>query len=157
MAVRSGARAVADVSRGMILASVEIAAAPERVFAAVSSAEIANWWGAPDLYRVTKWTGELKVGGTWRSEGVSVDGKPFAVGGEYLEVDPPRVLVQTWKPDWTPGPPTTVRYQIDPIPGGARVTVRHEGFVDAAACESHSAGWERVLGWLKSYADDAAV
>jgi uncharacterized protein YndB with AHSA1/START domain len=157
MPVRSGTRAVADLSRGMILASVEIEAKPERVFAALASDEIAQWWGSPELYRVTKWTGELRPGGAWRSEGVGADGKPFAVGGEYLEIDPPRVLVHTWKPEWIPGPATTVRYQIDPIPGGSRVTVRHEGFVDTASCDSHAAGWERVLGWLKAHADAPAT
>jgi uncharacterized protein YndB with AHSA1/START domain len=151
--IRSGARAVADLSRGMILASVEIEAQPERVFAALSSAEIVQWWGSPELYRVTKWTGDLRPGGAWRSEGVGADGKAFAVGGEFLEIDPPRVLAHTWKPEWIPGPPTTVRYEIAPIPGGSRVTVRHEGFVDAASCDSHANGWERVLGWLKAFAD----
>jgi uncharacterized protein YndB with AHSA1/START domain len=153
MAIRAGARAVADASRGMLLASVEIAAPPERVFAALTSAEVAAWWGSPDLYRVTKWTGELKPGGAWRSEGISAEGREFAVSGEFLEIDPPRLLVQTWKPDWAPGPATTVRYQIEAILGGSRVNVRHEGFTDAAACESHANGWERVFGWLKAYAD----
>jgi uncharacterized protein YndB with AHSA1/START domain len=150
---KSAARAVADLSRGLILASVEIAAPPDRVFTALASAEVADWWGSPELYRVTRWTGEVKPGGAWRSEGVGADGKPFAVGGEFLEIDPPRLLVQTWKPEWVPGPPTTVRYQLDPIPGGTKVTVRHDGFTDTASCESHSQGWERVLGWLQRYAN----
>ncbi|HXK19219.1 MAG TPA: hypothetical protein VNG33_15505, partial [Polyangiaceae bacterium] len=72
-----GARAVADVTAGMLLASVEIKATPERVFRALASEDIAKWWGSPDLYRVTEWSGELKVGGYWRSVGVGRDGKPF--------------------------------------------------------------------------------
>jgi uncharacterized protein YndB with AHSA1/START domain len=149
---KGAARAVADLSTGTILASVEIEAPPERVFTALCSAEVAEWWGSPETYRVTKWTGDVRRGGTWRSEGVSADGKPFSVGGEILELDPPRLLVQTWRPDWDPGPPTTIRYQVDPIPGGSRVTVRHEGFAGrAASCEAHAQGWERVLGWLRNH------
>jgi uncharacterized protein YndB with AHSA1/START domain len=149
---KSAPRAVADLSRGVILASVEVAAPIERVFAAISSAEVAEWWGSADTYRVTRSTFDLRVGGAWRSEGVSNDGKPFSVGGEILELDPPHLLVQTWIYDWEPGAPTTIRYQLATIPGGTRVTVRHEGFGDrAASCDSHSQGWERVLGWLSAH------
>jgi uncharacterized protein YndB with AHSA1/START domain len=149
---KGAARAVADLSQGLILASVEIEAPPERVFAAFSTAELTEWWGSPDTYRVTRFEMDLRPGGRWRSDGIGADGKPFSVGGEILEVDAPRLLVQTWNPDWDPGPATTIRYQVDPIPGGSRVTVRHEGFVGrAASCDGHAQGWERVLDWLQSY------
>lgn len=86
---RSRARAVADLADGMILATVEIAAPPERVFRALTSREIVEWWGADGVYRTTEWTGDVRPGGTWRASGVGADGKPFAVEGEYLEIDPP--------------------------------------------------------------------
>lgn len=153
---KSPPRAIADVSAGLILASVEIAAPPERVFEAIAR-EVADWWGAPGVYRVTEHEIDLRKGGAWRSSGVSADGKRFSVGGEVLELDPPRLLVQSWKPDWEPGPATTIRYQLVAIPGGTRITVRHEGFGDrAAACESHAQGWERVLSWLDAYASRIA-
>lgn len=146
------ARAVADLSRGVIVASVEIAAPPERVFAAISTAEVAKWWGSEDTYRVTEWTGDLRPGGRWKSSGVSGDGKPFAVGGEFLEVEAPRLLVHTWTPDWVSGPTTVVRYEITAVSGGSRLLLRHEGFGNQDdSCESHSLGWERVLNWLKRY------
>jgi uncharacterized protein YndB with AHSA1/START domain len=150
---KGAARAVADLSRGEILASVEIAAPPERVFRALTTAEITEWWGSADSYRVTRFQADLRPGGAWRSDGVNQDGRPFSVHGEFLEIDPPRLLVQTWSYDWADaGPPTTIRYQIVPIPGGSRVTVRHEGFGDRAqACDDHALGWERVLGWLGDY------
>ena len=147
-----GARAVADVTAGMLLASIEIKASPERVFRALASEEIAAWWGSSDKYRVTEWSGELKVGGRWRSVGVGVDGKPFEVSGEFLVIDPPRKLVQTWAPKWVDGPATTLTYLLDAIEGGTRITIRHEGFgAAAAACHSHTAGWEQVLTWLATW------
>jgi uncharacterized protein YndB with AHSA1/START domain len=149
-ALRS-ARAVADLTDGVILASVEIAASPERVFRAISSEEIASWWGSSETYRVTHWAGDVRPGGWWRSEGVSADGTPFAVSGDILRVEPPFLLVHTWRYEHKPDDVTTVRFQIDPIPGGARLTVRHEGFTDRAACEGHSSGWERVLTWLTAF------
>ena len=146
------ARAVADLSEGLILAVVEIDAPPERVFTALSSPEIAEWWGSPETYRVTRWTGDVRQGGTFISEGVSADGKPFSVSGEFLEVRPPHVLVHTWKYDWGNNAPTTVRYRIDATRTGSRVTVRHEGFKgNEADCGAHAQGWERVLGWLGSH------
>ena len=116
------ARAVADVTAGMLLASIDIKATPERVFRALASEDIAQWWGSPELYRVTKWTGEVKVGGQWSSVGEDRDGKPFEVSGEFLEIDPPKKLVQTWAPKWTNGPVTTVTYLLSAIEGGTRVT-----------------------------------
>lgn len=151
---RSAARAVADIAAGMLLASIEIKASPERVFRAISSADIAKWWGSPELYRVTEWTGDLRVGGAWKSVGVGSDGKPFEVGGAFVEIQPPRKLVHTWNPKWVDGPPTTVTYTLDPIDGGTRLTVRHEGFGAAAdACLSHTEGWERVFTWLATWVE----
>jgi uncharacterized protein YndB with AHSA1/START domain len=149
---RGAARAVADLSEGTILASVEIAASPERVFRALASEELVKWWGSPDTYRTTQWTGELRVGGAWRTEGVGADGKPFTVGGEFIEVDPPRKLVQTWRAAWDDNQVTKITYRLEPIANGTRVTVRHEGFgTRRDSCDGHAAGWERVLTWLDDY------
>ena len=147
------ARAIADVNGGMLLATIDIAVPPERVFRAIASEELALWWGSPDLYRVTKWTGDLRVGGTWRSDGMDKSGKAFSVRGEFLEVDPPNKLVQTWIYDWdTANSVTTITWRLTPIEGGTRVVIRHEGFGAAHdACASHANGWERVLAWLSQH------
>ena len=148
-AAKRSARVVADVTRGTIVGTVEIAAPPERVFRALSSDEITKWWGSPELYRTTEFTGDLRVGGKWRAAGVGADGSAFSVGGEYVEIDPPRKLVQTWRADWDGGNTTTITYRLQAIEGGTRVTLWHEGFADRAeSCAGHAEGWERVLGWL---------
>jgi uncharacterized protein YndB with AHSA1/START domain len=144
-------RAIADLSGGLILATVDIEAPPERVFKALSSDDIVQWWGDSSLYHTTAWSADVRVGGSWRAEGRAADGSPYSVSGEYLAVEPPTRLVQTWMPDWAPGPATRVSYILQALGAGTRVTVRHEGFDDRAACESHTAGWERVLQWLATY------
>ena len=153
IAIKKGhPRAVADLSEGMILATVDILAPPERVFRALASEELVNWWGSDDTYRTTKWSGDLRVGGGWRTDGIGRDGKPFSVGGEFLEVDPPRKLVQTWRADWDAGNLTTITYRLEPIAGGTRLTVKHTGFAGRSqSCEAHAEGWERVLGWLRGH------
>jgi uncharacterized protein YndB with AHSA1/START domain len=150
---KRAAKSVADLTRGVIVAVVEIECPPERVFTALTDPkEIVQWWGAPDMYQVTVSEMDLRPGGAWRSSGKGADGHSFSVGGEIVEIEPPRRLVQTWKADWDGGNVTTIRYQLDPIPSGTRVTVRHEGFADRhESCASHGSGWERVLGWLSGH------
>lgn len=149
----SSARSVADVAQGTILARIDIAVPPERVFRALTTDELSKWWGSADMYRVTAFQIDLRTGGAWRSEGVGADGTPFHVGGKVLELDPPRKLVQSWEPSWEPdAPATTVAYLLDPIATGTRLTVRHSGFGQrTASCESHASGWERVLSWLSGH------
>lgn len=153
------ARSVADLTTGVILASVEIAAPPERVFRALTDPEeLIRWWGSPDTYRTEEWTADLRVGGHWRARGHGADGRPFSVEGEFLQIDPPRQLVQTWAPDWEGGFVTTITYRLEPIVGGTRLTLRHEGFGEhREACRSHGLGWERVLGWLGAYVSGGAT
>ena len=147
------ARSVADLTAGVVLASVEIAVPPERVFRALTDPnQLMQWWGSSDTYRIHEWTADVRVGGRWQSLGRSADGRPFTVAGEFLEVSAPHKIVQTWVPDWEGGIVTTLTYRLDAIPGGTRLTVRHEGFGEhRAACQSHGQGWERVLGWLRDY------
>jgi uncharacterized protein YndB with AHSA1/START domain len=149
-ASKGAPRALADLSEGTILASVDIAASPERVFRALTASdEVVRWWGADEAYKTTGWTADVRVGGRWRADGRGADGHTFAVEGEFLEVEPPRKLVQTWKPAWDGGHVTTLTYRLEPTATGTRVTVRHEGFAGRPeACQSHTDGWELVLGWL---------
>jgi uncharacterized protein YndB with AHSA1/START domain len=153
MTRQGSARSIADLTSGLILAEVEIAAPPERVFRALTeSEEIVRWWGSPEAYRTETWTSDLRPGGTWRAEGRGADGAAFSVGGTFLEVDPPRRLVQTWNADWERGHETTLTYQLLATEAGTRLTVRHEGFAGRPdSCESHAQGWNLVLGWLSRH------
>lgn len=149
----SRARAIADVSAGTIFASVEIGAPPERVFEALTRAdEVVKWWGSADTYRTTEWTMPLVPGAAWKASGKGADGVPFSVEGEIVEVDAPRKLVWTWRPAWDGGNTTTITYRLEPIDGGTRVVMRHEGFGDRHdSCRSHAEGWERVLSWATAH------
>lgn len=149
----AGARAIADVTSGTILASVEIAAPAERVFRALTDPqEIVRWWGSQEQYQTTKWDSDFRVTGRWRAEGRSADGGTFAVEGEYLEIDPPHKLVHTWRAPWDGGALTTVTIVIEATQAGSRVTLRHEGFGERhESCRSHGLGWQSVLGWLQGF------
>ena len=97
-------RAIADVTEATVFASVDIEAPIERVFAALTvGEELVRWWGSDDTYRTTEWVADLRVGGHWRAAGRGADGAPFSVEGDFLAVEPPSKIVQTWKPEWDGG------------------------------------------------------
>lgn len=152
MSLTKSARAIADLEEGLILATVTIGVPPDRVFRALTSDEVVKWWGSDQVYRVTNWTSDLRVGGSWRSEGEGADGSSFSVEGEYLEIDPPHKLVLTWSYDWAERHVTKLTYRLEPVLEGTKLTVRHEGFKGRSEqCGSHAAGWEMVLDWLNTY------
>ncbi len=138
--IRTHARAVADVIDGLVVASVEIARAPERVFQALTSQEIIEWWVNPGVFDTREWSGDVRVGGRWRASGIA-RGAAYVLEGEFLEVDPPRKLVQTWHRAGTPDAPSTVTYLLEPIAGGTRLTVRHTDIATPELRNNMSAGW----------------
>jgi uncharacterized protein YndB with AHSA1/START domain len=134
------ARAAADLAKGLIVGEVAIAASPERVFRALASREILNWWVRPGVFNMTEWTGDVRVGGRWRATGTG-NGRPFVLEGEFLEIDRPRKLVHTWYfADAIP--PTTVTYRLDPMDGGTRLTLQQLGFAAPDWCMNTCIGWE---------------
>ncbi len=153
--------ALPDVVHGVVYAAMDFDAPPERVFRALTDpAELAAWWGADDAYRSFDWQVDLRVGDTYRSRQRSAT-DPTApettVEGEYLVIDPPRLLVCTWRPSWEDVPETTIRYELTPTAaGGTRLVLTHTGFAGrAGACEDHARGWTAVLGWLHAYSERA--
>jgi uncharacterized protein YndB with AHSA1/START domain len=151
--INSGARAVADFSRGEILASVEIAETPERVFRALASEEITAWQMRPGVFDTREWTGDVRVGGRWRTAGLT-RGQPYVQEGEFLEVDFPRRLVHTWNGLGRPEAPSTATFVLEPV--GAertRVTLRHAGFASRDRCSAFAAGWETSFRRLAEILD----
>src|SRR5262249_3050021 len=111
-------------------------------FRALASKEIIDWWVRPGVFDTREWTGDVRKGGRWRASGVA-RGQPYALEGEFLEVQPPTKLVHTWQLVGAPSAPTTtVTYQLQPIDGGTRLTLRHKGFVPPDTCGNTCEGWQ---------------
>ena len=162
------ATATITPDQNAVVAEIFIAAPPARVFQAISDpSQLPRWWGQDGLYHVTKSTMDVRPGGKWRSDGVGADGNTFFVEGEYLEVDPPRLLVHTWIGSYSGGQVTTVRWELTPqsVHGlhttgpkksgtGTLVRVTQEGFAgNRELASSHGEGWKRVLGWLNTFVE----
>ena len=145
--IKTHARAVSDLVDGSVVASVEIAKAPERVFRALASREVIEWWVNPGVFDTREWSGDVRVGGRWSASGVA-RGAPYTLVGEFIEVDPPRKLVQTWQMKGTPGTPSTVTYMLEGIPGGTRLTVRHSGIAEVDQRKNVGAGWRSSFDQL---------
>jgi len=139
-----------------IQAEIHISAPPERVFQALTDPrQLLLWWGQKGIYRHTDWKADVRPGGQWRSEGASdTDGSPYHVSGEYVDVDPPRVVSYTWIASWSGPLKTLVRWDLAPDSGGTLVRLRHSGFAEAAAAvQGHYQGWQRVIGWMQAFVE----
>jgi uncharacterized protein YndB with AHSA1/START domain len=153
-------------------AEIFVAAPPERVFQAITDPnQMPRWWGQSGMYRITDCQVDLRPGGKWHSIGVGADGTPFRVDGEYLEVDPPRLLVHTWKPSFSQIDQTVVRWELEPRPvhnlqtrgpqktgTGTALKLRHTGFAgNEQSAKDHGEGWKRVLSWMQAFVEENAT
>lgn len=137
-----------------IVNEIHIAAPPEQVFLAlVDPDQVMQWWGgqgAGQSFRCTKFERDLRTGGKWRCEGIDGDGRNFQVFGEYLEVDPPRVLAYSWIASWAAAVKTTVRWELQTKGRGTLVRHVHSGLAAHPDLAKSFRGWPRMLEWLKA-------
>jgi uncharacterized protein YndB with AHSA1/START domain len=141
------ARAAADLSSGLILASVEIAASPRRVFDALTSADVIEWWVRPGVFDTRTWDGDVKPGGRWRTSGVGPRG-PYVLAGTYTVVKSPERLTHTWEDPEHPNVVSTVDYCLERTEAGTRITLRHEGVHPELVCANTCTGWETSFARL---------
>jgi uncharacterized protein YndB with AHSA1/START domain len=142
----------ADTKKGVIHGTAEINASPERIFRALTTTEQAEWWGREGTYRTHDYEIDLRPGGKWSCKATGPKGDESTVGGEYITLDPPRLLEYTWKPSWDNFAESRVRIEIAPMGAGSRLTITHTGFTGREQmAQNHAEGWARVFGWLSEY------
>ncbi len=134
-----------------LMNEIEIAAPPEKVFQAlVDPSQVTKWWGKTGMYRCTEFQSNLRPGGKWRNAGITGEGGAYEAVGEYLIVDPPRLLVHTWMASWTGDAKTTVRWELEPTKKGTLVRIRHSGLSARPELAKSYSGWPTILGWLQA-------
>jgi len=158
-ATRAPPKAVVDGAAGMLLASAEVAATPERAFAALMSREIECWWKLPGVERLRDWRAELRPQGDW---GVTVelcDGQRFDEWGEICAVEAPHrvVLTRHFAGDPLIGErETTLACRFEPSPRGTLITLREDGYLGRREAAQRAAqNWETLLGRLDGYLSQA--
>lgn len=130
-----------------------VRATPESLFAACTEPATLMRWLGPAEWRAVSVEADVRVGGRFFFRMHGPQGT-MAAEGLYEVVDPPRLLVHSWR--WIESsngdPPESglsrVRYEIQPHPDGARLTFTHEGLEDDDSARSHEEGWAEALDKL---------
>jgi uncharacterized protein YndB with AHSA1/START domain len=121
-----------------------VAARRERVFRALTDPdELPRWWG-PHGFTTPGVEHDLTVGGRYRFTMQPPEGEAFHVSGEFVEVDPPRRLVMTFRWD-EPDPDdreTVAVLSLDEGADGATTLSLSQGeFATDARRDLHRDGW----------------
>ena len=129
------------------------AAPREKVFRAWTDPEALRKWFAPsDGYTTRIPELDLTVGGRYRVEMTSPDGKVHIVTGAYREVRPPEKLVYTWKWENDPGMgETLVSVEFHDRGGRTELVLTHELFPSDKARQEHNKGWGGCLDRLEKF------
>jgi len=135
--------------------TVELAASPAKVWAALTTAEGLSAWFGDEA------TIDLRPGGaarmTWAAEG-------FTARMRVERVEEPRVFGYTWGISGLPEDDprrTYVEFTLEPLGAGTRLTVVETGFaqlpdgVYRGAFEGNTEGWAKELGELAAYLNAA--
>lgn len=139
-----------------ITLQIDIDAPPERVFHALTTPEeLLQWWG-PEAHCITnRWELDLRPGGQWAAHGHDETCGDWTVSGEILEFEPPRVFACTWNESLERARPlgtTRVRYELEAIASGTRLTLVHDGFgAFEAVRQDYANGWPGILASLRGY------
>ena len=145
-----------------IVAEIQIAAPPERVFKALSdAAELKLWFKSPEC-PVKSWEFDPRVEGAYRYESesgsIDINGvREFKCHGHITEYDPPKLLAYTWYANWHDDPTrqTVVRWELTPKLDGTHVKVTHSGLTNLpVARKDYSGGWPEVLENLENFVEE---
>ena len=135
-----------------------LAVAPERVFAAFSSAAVVAQWltPAPDV-KLTVLELDFREGGHYRFAYLTPDGQRMTVGGVYRSIEAPTRLVFSWlieAPDIHAGIESQVTVTITASASGSDLLILHERFGRQDANARHAEGWAGALDQLQQLLAD---
>ena len=141
----SWAEGTAPVADGTAVFEVFIKATPERVWEAIT-----------DPVQRAKYSFGVETQSAYTTGSPYRAGVPGVVeiaAGENLEVDPPRLLVQSfnalWSDDVKAQGTTRVTWELEPVGTSCRLTVTHDQLPASANAELYG-GWPMILSGLKT-------
>jgi uncharacterized protein YndB with AHSA1/START domain len=140
--------------------TIEIKAAPERVWRALTTAAELSAW-----FQVTI-EGEIAPGNEVWMTSAHPEHKGIRFQVLFVEMTPPKRFVWQWHPgavdpgvDYSQEPRTTVTFTLEPCEQGTRLKVTETGFDRIALARrakvygDNSQGWTEVVGWIARYAE----
>jgi glutathione S-transferase len=122
----------------------------EKVFAAFVEEALFKAWHCPRGMSVAEASVDARIGGAYRIVMANRDGARFAVGGVYQAIEPPEFLAYTWQAEGGPaaGLTTLIEVRLTPKDDGTVLHMRHTGFPNAEARDSHRQGWQSCFNRL---------
>lgn len=158
-------KAIITADQDAVIAEIDIAAPPSRVFEALTDPDQLMRWFTDASCPVKSWQMDARLGGSYsyatEKGNFVVNGvSEFECHGEIIEIDPPRLLVYTWIANWhlDRKKKTIVRYELTPTASGTHVKVTHSGLAqEPEARKDYSGGWIGVVEKLKQFAETGKV
>jgi uncharacterized protein YndB with AHSA1/START domain len=130
----------------------------ERIFRALTEpAEVATWWG-PQGLAVAEIDLDPRVGGSYRLTMQPPGGERFHLAGEFLEIEPPRRLVYTFRYE-EPDPDdrqTVVALSLDEVGQASTLSLSQGEFATEARLQLHRSGWTDSLEKLRALTESSA-
>jgi uncharacterized protein YndB with AHSA1/START domain len=140
--------------------TIEIAAPPERVYRALTSAEELSAWFQVSI------DGAMTPGNDVWMESTQPEHRGVRFRVRFKEFTPPSRVIWEWHPgmvdsnvDYSREPRTTVTFVLERTPRGTTLTVSETGF-DAISLDrrakvfaDNAEGWAEVLVWLRTHAE----
>ena len=139
-----------DIShfKPMTVYTIHIAATPQKVWQALTSAEFSRKYFFDNAVEV-----DLKIGGAYI---VRTPDGALHISGEVIECDPPRKLTVTFNVNWPAlieklGP-TLVTYEIEPAGNAVKLTMTeaHDRPLSDDILSGGRQGWPAILSSLKT-------
>lgn len=136
----------------------DLAAPRERIFRALTEPGVlAKWWG-PSGFTTPEIDLDLRVGGGYRFRMQPPEGEAFHLAGEFLQLDPPRRLVYTFR--WEEPDPddreTVVTLSLDALGDATRLSLSQGEFATDARLGLHRSGWTESLVKLRELVESDA-
>lgn len=129
-----------------------LSASQQSVFEAWTDPDIMSRW----FYAESDWHAEVdadvRVGGVYEVKMITPEGAVYGHRGEYLEIDPHRRIVFTWRNDLVDESQVTV--ELTPKGAQTELVLYHSLPEDAIAPHRH--GWEGCLATFADYIETRA-
>jgi uncharacterized protein YndB with AHSA1/START domain len=129
-----------------------IKAPRDRVYAAwTDPAQLKQWFG-PEKVQTRDIVADARVDGEFRWDLINSEGEEMTIYGEYLELEPTRKIVFTWRWDddevWE-NCTSIVTVELSDHDGGTELRLIHEKLPNEQLRDGHNEGWNSALDKLE--------
>jgi uncharacterized protein YndB with AHSA1/START domain/predicted pyridoxine 5'-phosphate oxidase superfamily flavin-nucleotide-binding protein len=125
------------------------------VFSAWTDPATVALWLAPGSAQVTSVTSDLRFGGSYRIEGRDNEGAPYAISGDYRQIEPDKRISMSWSYDGAAtalkGRPSLVTANLRPLGEDlTELTIVHEELSTRHAADLNRQNWMSCIDNLEA-------